>query len=438
MPRISFPPIILIVLYLSVLTVAPARADYFDDRVDSIRAALRELISAATKAQYGVIAALGTQMLTVIDRLDDALSDQQRTLFGNIDAEREKSFDDIERTIRLAVAEKDLSLDRLGGMKDKLEATLYDVLRASKEPFVTGMWPTYIIPHGDSVIVVLKGKFLKEAVLRTEDGFTPQNHLVDRESRVAFSLPMEHVLANRTPESIKSITPITFHFAVPRPGSFWSGLRRHAPVQDYTLSAMLLPTTIADAQVYVGKVHTIVDERSKYDPPLDKEPFNIGGHGDHEFGHCVDPDPGWAFSTDPLDMTFELLHGGTGHRNAFAKNSLVKGQMCSAGYSWPDVGWAASVTWRAKGKMKQTRQVTLDEPHGAPFSIQWKSDELVRLPDQNANWHVVLTYKDGQTRVANRPDFYRYLRVRKNGDQLLLSANLVESNLDDPPIQGND
>lgn len=399
-----------------------------DERMDKLFTGLRDLIAHGERTGNALIVAWAKQMLVLLERLNESLTEQQKIFWMNAGEQREKVFSDIERTIDDAKRSGDVALERIDVMKGEFEDTIIRAMRASTEPFVSGHWPTYIVPTGQDVLLVVKGKYVKDATVKLDDG-TNLERSNATETQAAFRLPKEKIKPG------KELGMVGFTLEFPKQGGVFSG------VPNYKMMSVLLPERAGS--VNVSAIVEVVREatRTKYDPPLGRDPYFLRspkeGESDQSQPYCVNPDYGFVFSTNSSDIEFETNTGSPRGSRKSGANKWVgtDGRLCSQGWVSPDGGYNAGVHWRVKGLMIKRYREEIDQTVEINKPLYWHKEAPVLLPMGNKGWQASIKFFDDRELVAHRPDLYRFLKIVATGNRLRLAIDLPSSNLGNPPLR---
>ncbi len=150
---------------ISLMLVQPSHSEYIDNRVDSMRAALRDVISAASGAGNLWLQHWGEQNLELINRVFQGATEQQSTFFTHLDDQREGILKGIEASISEVASVADAQTYQLKGVITGFEDSIVRVSRASHYPFVISHSPTYILPARlqDDILFSVTGSYLNNA-----------------------------------------------------------------------------------------------------------------------------------------------------------------------------------------------------------------------------------------------------------------------------------
>jgi hypothetical protein len=402
-----------------------------DGRIDHAKNDLLELERQAEKSGNQLIIQWANHMVDVLDHLNDELTEQQATLWRQADTQRQRFFNDLNQQIKDIRNGADLTLDRVEYISNEFEDTLTNVLRGSKEPYLTRYAPTFLVPTSGVILLHLRGKYLQRAKLIDYKGRIIQAY-ADRENTADFQITEASL-----PTPKDAVALVSFSVEIQKERTNWDVLFFRHPVQNYKISYFVLPPHAA-ASISVHAIKLGPRETSwVYEPAENQEPHILRSPKEDVSAlspeYCVNPDPGYVFSGASADWQWVVFERGDGCHLSNAGMRRDVNRMCSQGSVSPNSGCNAGVKWSSRYKeIKLTRDRVKPDPLLLDYTdIVWKKDIPVSFPEDSIGWYANVKYFDGEERTIQRAGDYRYFRLKIDNGLIVISSDVPFSNLAD-------
>jgi hypothetical protein len=429
---------------LVLLTLAnPARTEYVDNRVDSIRAARRDVISAASNAGNLLLQHWAEQNLDLVNRIYQGATDQQNAFFGNLDKQRDGILKGIEASLSDISSITDDKTYQLKSIVTGVQDTLVRVSRASRYPFVISHSPTYVLPtkQQDDVLFSVMGSYLNNAEPELMIDRRPTPKAINfQEAALAFRIPRSLL-----PSPGTTIQPV---FAELKAGDDRGIISRilkslfntPSTSQTYRLLFYIVPERVGHVRIvrYDEKASIKRTSRPYPDPA---QPQN----SDYFYGHVREDgsqDPtrrcaaltkeeaqaGWKF--DAAQSTIIDQAGKNGWRTPPTTNA-TEDQLCSTFGLSASNGETGTIYYRIQAglylQVKTPTPTVLREE-----DLTWTRPVFADIPSDAKNVVIEVEYFDGVVKRYDNSGHGRYVRTTFRNNLVSVEAEVPDTNLSPP------